>query len=81
MAKSLVSGLTSKYSASFEETVKVIYEIITFQINIYLILGSWVPFLFLLILLHTSNAWNISRCNYKVEHFFVDSEFYGLDSI
>lgn len=74
--------LTSKYSASFEEAVNIIYEIITFQINIYLFLGSWVHFLFLLILLHTSNVWNISSCNYKVKHFFVVlSEFYGLDSI
>lgn len=35
-AKSQVSGLTSKYSASFEEAVNITCSIISFQINIYL---------------------------------------------
>jgi len=39
-AKSRVSGLNNKYSASFEETVNRIYSIINFQINIYSFLNS-----------------------------------------
>lgn len=39
-AKSWVSGLTSKHSASFEDPVNIIYSIINFQINVYLFLDS-----------------------------------------
>lgn len=55
-AKSWVSGLTSKHSASFEDPVNIIYSIINFQINVYLFLDSWVHFLFLLMFLHTTKC-------------------------